>query len=108
MAGQESIIGRKDRDSQRSSETKSGILLVLTNAVIAAKTPMLMAKATPNFSFGFIWSFQMSGQGRNASVRSMAPEYATMHCQQDRIQDERRRPFQLAASTHRQRKCHIY
>ncbi len=42
--------------------------------VQAYKTPMLMATATPIFSFLLIWSFQINFHGRRASVMSMAAE----------------------------------
>jgi hypothetical protein len=38
--------------------------------------PMLMARATPNFSLFVIWSVQIRGQGRIARMMSSAAEYA--------------------------------
>ena len=38
------------------------------------KTPMLIARATPTFSFRFIWSFQMTFHGKSANTKSIMPE----------------------------------
>lgn len=79
--GRVSIMSHKERPMGRCNlHVKSPFASVgkarhFKIAVIPAKTPKLIATATPNFSFLLICKAQSRGHGRSARRKSIAAEY---------------------------------
>jgi hypothetical protein len=58
----------------KSPWSSRGMKVLLMNEAPPAKTPMLIATATPIFSFLFIWRPQRTVQGSRANAISQVPE----------------------------------